>query len=153
MVHRYNNFLGACLVCMLLGIALSYHAHSQSQTNMPIPANIPVCADASGQHLNFASGTFTCGTSVASAPSGTTGSIGGGALLAGATSTGTASIPAATTVGKPCIAAPSDGTSLAALGVGISVGCSITSSGTATVVITAALAGTPAAKTYLVTVP
>lgn len=85
--------------------------------------------------------------------SGTTGSIGGGALIAGQAATGTASIPGATTVGKPCIAAPSDGTSLAGLGLGVSVNCSITASGTATVVVTAAIAGTPTAKTYTVSVP
>jgi hypothetical protein len=84
--------------------------------------------------------------------SGTTGSIGGGALLAGATTTGTATVTGATT-GKPCIAAPSDGTSIAGLGVGLSINCSVTSSGTATVVITAAIGGTPTAKTYTVTVP
>jgi hypothetical protein len=142
------------LFACILSMGLLFAARPrQSQTNMPIPANIPTCADASGQHLNFASGTFTCGTTAPAAPSGTTGAIGGGALLAGAASTGTASIPAATTVGKPCIAAPSDGTSLAALGTGVSVNCSITSSGTATVVVTASIAGTPTAKTYLVTVP
>lgn len=80
---------------------------------------------------------------------GTTGSIGGGALIAGASATGTATITGAT-VGKPCMAAPSDGTSLAGLTVGVSVSCSITAASTATVVVTAAIAGTPTAKTYSV---
>lgn len=139
-------------ICALLLIAAI--AGGQSSSNIPIPA-IPVCADTAGQHLNFTSGAMTCGTSssTASPLTGTTGSIGGGALLAGASATGTAAIAGATIVGRPCLASPSDGTSIAGLGVGVSIGCSITASGIATVVITAGVAGTPTAKTYLVTVP
>lgn len=81
---------------------------------------------------------------------GTTNSLGGGALIAGQAATATATVTGANTVGKPCIASPSDGTSLAGLGVGVSVGCSITATGVATVVVTASIAGTPTAKTYTV---
>lgn len=80
---------------------------------------------------------------------GTTGSIGGGALVVGTPATGTATVTGVAT-GKPCIAVPSDGTSLTSLGsgLGITVGCVVTSTGTATVYVGVAVAGTPTAKTY-----
>lgn len=83
--------------------------------------------------------------------SGTTGSIGGGALVVGTPATGTATLNGVA-AGRPCIAMPSDGTSLTSVGsgLGITVGCALTSSGTATVYVGVAVAGTPAAKTYTV---
>lgn len=85
--------------------------------------------------------------------SGTTGSI-SGTLVAGGTATGTATLTGPSkAVGAPCLAAPSDGTSLAGLGLGVSVGASVTSANTATVVVTGAVAGTLTAKSYSVTCP
>lgn len=152
--YNMSPFKILWLIGALLAIAAI--AGWQSNSNIPVPATpiIPTCADTAGQHLNFTSGAMTCGNTSSTSPlTGTTGSIGGGALLAGASATGTAAIAGATIVGKPCLASPSDGTSLAGLGVGVSIGCSITASGVATVVITAGVAGTPTAKTYLITVP
>jgi hypothetical protein len=81
--------------------------------------------------------------------SGTTGSIGGGALLAGACASGTATVTGATT-GMPAVASPSDGTNIAALGTSISA--TVTSASTVTVNVCALLALTPTAKTYTVRV-
>lgn len=83
--------------------------------------------------------------------SATTGSIGGGALVLGTPATGTASVPGVA-AGRPCIAVPSDGTSLTSVGsgLGITVGCAVTSLGTATVYVGVTVAGTPTAKTYTV---
>jgi hypothetical protein len=80
---------------------------------------------------------------------GTTGSIGGGALLLGGTTSGTASISNAN-VGMPCFAQANDGTNMAA--AGFTIQCTVTSSGTATVTVSAAVAGTPAAKSYVIRV-
>lgn len=79
----------------------------------------------------------------------TTGSIGGGALLVGASASGTVSVAGAL-VGMPCIAQPSDGTDMIALGAVVS--CTVTSANTATVRVLAVLALTPTAKTYVVRV-
>jgi hypothetical protein len=81
--------------------------------------------------------------------SGTTGSIGGAALLAGACSTGTVSVTGAVP-GMLAVAAPSDGTNIPALGV--SIAAVVTSSGIVTVSVCALLALTPTAKTYNVRV-
>lgn len=79
----------------------------------------------------------------------TTGSIGGGALLVGASASGTVSVTGAQ-VGMPCIAQPSDGTDMIAVGA-IPV-CIVTSANTVTVRVIAILALTPTAKTYVVRV-
>jgi hypothetical protein len=81
--------------------------------------------------------------------SGTTVSIGGGALLAGACASGTATVTGAT-VGMPAIATPSDGTNIPALGTSISA--TVTATNTVTVNVCALLALTPAAKSYSVRV-
>lgn len=80
---------------------------------------------------------------------GTTGSIGGGALLAGATTSGTATITGAT-VGMACIAQASDGTNVVALGA--QVECTVTATNTVTVNVSALIALTPPAKTYTIRV-
>ena len=80
---------------------------------------------------------------------GTTGSIGGGALLAGATTSGTATITGAT-VGMACIAQASDGTNVVALGA--QVECTVTAANTVTVNVSALIALTPPAKTYTIRV-
>jgi hypothetical protein len=80
---------------------------------------------------------------------GTTGSIGGGALLAGTTTSGTATVTGAT-VGMACIAQASDGTNLIALGA--QVGCTVTATNTVTVNVSALIALTPPAKTYSIRV-
>jgi hypothetical protein len=80
---------------------------------------------------------------------GTTGSIGGGALLVGASASGTVSITGAT-IGMVCDAQASDGTNMAALGAVVS--CTVTSVNTATVNVAAIIALTPASKTYNVRV-
>jgi len=77
-----------------------------------------------------------------------------GTLIAGGAATGTATLSGPTkAVGTPCLASPSDGTSIASLGLGVSVNASVTSSGTATVVVTGAVAGTLTSKSYTVTCP
>lgn len=80
---------------------------------------------------------------------GTTGSIGGGALLAGACANGTATVTGAAT-GMPAMATPSDGTNIA--GIGASITATVTSSNTVTVSVCALIALTPTAKTYNVRV-
>jgi hypothetical protein len=80
---------------------------------------------------------------------GTTASIGGGALLAGACASGTATVTGAT-VGMPTIATPSDGTNIAALGTSITA--TVTATNTVTVNVCALLALTPTSKTYSVRV-
>lgn len=79
----------------------------------------------------------------------TTGSIGGGALLAGASASGPATCTGATT-SMVCTAQPTDGTNMYALGANI--GCTITSANTATVNVVAIIAFTPVAKSYTVRV-
>lgn len=79
----------------------------------------------------------------------TTGSIGGGALLVGASASGTVSVAGAQ-IGMPCIAQPSDGTDMIAVGA-IPV-CIVTGANTVTVRVIAILALTPTAKTYAVRV-
>jgi len=76
---------------------------------------------------------------------GTTGSIGGGLLAVGASASGTATVTGAT-VGMLCIAQPSDGTDMAA--VGAIVSCTVTANNTATVRVVAVVTVTPASKQY-----
>lgn len=80
--------------------------------------------------------------------SGTTASIGGGALLAGACATGTATVAGATTAMVPAAAA----STTAVPGAGFSVNAQVTSSNTVTVSVCAIVNGTPTASTYLVRV-
>jgi hypothetical protein len=80
---------------------------------------------------------------------GTTGSIGGGALLAGGCTTGTVSVAGAQP-GMPVVVTASDGTNIPGLGTDISG--TVTSTGTVTVTVCALLALTPGAKTYSVRV-
>jgi hypothetical protein len=80
---------------------------------------------------------------------GTTGSIGGGALLINQSASGTATVTGATT-GQPCIATPTDGTDM--LSSSVQIGCTVTSSNTVTVRVYALIALTPASKTYNVRV-
>jgi len=80
---------------------------------------------------------------------GTTGAIGGGALLAGACASGTATVTGAA-VGMPTIATPSDGTNIAALGTSITA--TVTATNTVTVNVCALLALTPTSKAYSVRV-
>lgn len=80
---------------------------------------------------------------------GTTGSIGGSLLALGGNANGTATVTGAV-VGMPCIASPSDGTNIAALGM--SIECTVTSANTVTVNAVSFLALTPPSKTYNVRV-
>ena len=75
---------------------------------------------------------------------GTTGSIGGSALTAGTCTSGTATISGGT-AGHPALASESDGTFI---GGNYTVRAVTTNSTTVTVEVCAAVAGTPAAKTY-----
>jgi len=92
------------------------------------------------------------GTNFTPAPlilSGTTSSIGGGLLAAGASASGTATVTGAI-VGMVCMAQPSDGTNMYALGANI--GCTVTATNTVTVNVVAIITLTPASKTYVVRV-
>jgi hypothetical protein len=80
--------------------------------------------------------------------SGTTGSIGGGALLLGACASGTATVTGAT-AGQVVKANTSDGTFI---GGSFQISADVTSSNTVTVNVCAVVAGTPASKTYNVRV-
>jgi hypothetical protein len=80
---------------------------------------------------------------------GTTGSIGGSLLVAGACTTGTVSVAGAA-IGMPVIATASDGTNIPALGVVLSG--TVTSVGIVTVSVCAMVSLTPASKTYNVRV-
>jgi hypothetical protein len=91
----------------------------------------------------------TAGTDYAVSYSGTTGSIGGSALtVGGACASGTATATGATT-GMPVVVSTSDGS---AIGSSYFYRGEVTSSNTVTVYVCAALAGTPASKTYNVRV-
>ncbi len=83
---------------------------------------------------------------------GTTASIGGGALLAGACATGTAFVPGASTsmLASASPAAGVDPTNGAILGV--SILANVTSQNTVTVSVCVPIAGTPAAAAYTVRV-
>lgn len=147
--------LGALLFVGIMGTwgISTFHAtkgaQAQSSTSQPMPA-MPACPDSAGNHLNWSAGALLCGNS---APptylSGTTSSLGGGLLALGGSASGTATVSGAV-AGQPCIASPSDGTNVAALG--LSVECTVTSSNTVTVNAVAFLAVTPPAKTYNVRV-
>jgi hypothetical protein len=79
---------------------------------------------------------------------GTTSSIGGSSLTAGQAATGTVTITGATTA-MACVASAAGGTSV---GTGFIPSCQITATNTATVSVTAVIAGTPTATTYIVRV-
>lgn len=83
---------------------------------------------------------------------GTTSSIGGGALLAGACATGTVAVIGSTT-GMPVVAAPAAGTDPTNGGVlGVAWEGRVSVNGTVTVSVCAPIAGTPAAAAYNVRV-
>jgi hypothetical protein len=129
-------------------------------------AQIPPIANPNGSITGYLTGTLTGNTLVVNAPvpgvtatlsssslpnpvfTGTTASIGGGALLAGACASGTATIAGATTAMVPATTASTS----AAPGVGFSVYAQVTSSNTVTVSVCALVNGTPTASTYLVRV-
>ena len=97
-------------------------------------------------------GLTVAGASVSAALTGTTGSIGGGALLAGACTSGTATVSGATTsmaaTATPLGAVdPTNGNVL-----GVSIVAHVTSANTVTVRLCVPIAGTPAATTYRVVV-
>jgi hypothetical protein len=80
--------------------------------------------------------------------SGTSASIGGGALTAGTCATGTATITGAATTAVPVAAASTS----AVPGAGFTVGAQVTAANTVTVSVCAVVDGTPTASTYLVRV-
>lgn len=88
-------------------------------------------------------------TSLPVAPlTGTTGSIGGGVLIAGAANTTTVTVAGATT-GQTCSVSAQGGVDI---GVGAAVQCWVSSANTVTVRETAIIGLTPAASTFRVTV-
>jgi len=144
-------WLALCLVAVGGYVAWSRHV-VRSQSNVSTASmTMPACPDSAGNHLNWSNGAMVCGTtsSTTSYLTGTTGSIGGSLLALGGSASGTATVTGAT-AGMPCIATPSDGTNIAALGM--SVECTVTSSNTVTVNAVAFVALTPPSKTYNVRV-
>jgi hypothetical protein len=118
-------------------------------TNADLGA-VPTATTVNGHALSGNVSVTAGDVGVTAYVTGTTGSpIGGGALLVGTPATGTATVTGAA-AGKPCYAAPSDGTSLTSLasGLGLTVSCVVTSTNTATVYLNVSVAGTPTAKTY-----
>lgn len=111
-----------------------------------VAKTLPACTDTGGNHLNYdqSTNTFSCG--VSGSFSGTTGSIGGGALLAGACTSGTVSITGATT-SMVAVASPNTYP-----GDGSLWNAQVTSSNTVTVRVCADVALTPTASTYNVRV-
>lgn len=91
----------------------------------------------------------TTGTTYFPYMNGTTGSIGGSVLIAGACSTGTVTVNGAA-VGMPVLVSASDGTNIPALGVNLSG--TVTAANTVSVSVCAIVALTPTAKTYSVRV-
>lgn len=84
--------------------------------------------------------------------SGTTGSIGGGALLAGACATGTVTVTGATT-SMAAVASPAAGVDPSNGGVlGVAIDARVSSANTVTVSVCSPIAGTPTAATYAVRV-
>lgn len=123
----------------LLGCFLTLSVSAQTSC----PANQAI----TGEAIN--SGAVCSTVAFISALTGTTGSIGGGLLGIGGTSSGTVSVSGAI-VGKPCQANASDGSA-----VGFwKVDCKVGSAGVITVTLTglASLGITPAAVTYNVIV-
>ena len=98
----------------------------------------------SGNTTNITLGVPTVSGNLEATMSATTGSIGGGALIAGQAATGTATLTGATTL-MGCTANPAGGVSP---GAGFIPKCEILTTGTATVSVVAVIAGTPTATTY-----
>lgn len=97
-------------------------------------------------------GDGTVGSVPGAALTGTTGSIGGGALAAGACASGTVNVTSATTsmsaTASPLLNAdPTNGGVL-----GVSISARVSSAGVVTVLVCAPIIGTPAAATYKVIV-
>lgn len=110
--------------------------------------SIPSCLDSVGQHLNYSTSTglLSCGTSTPSALSGTSASIGGGLLAAGACASATVTVTGATTT-MSAVATP-----VTYPGNGNFWSAQVTAVDTVTVRVCAILLGTPTASTYNVRV-
>ena len=119
----------------------------------------PTLADWFDQSVKAGAAPSLLGTNITAVPpaaigqlSGTTGSIGGGALLAGACASSTVSVTGATT-SMSATATALGGVDVTNGGVlGVSISAQVTSSNTVTVRVCAPIAGTPAATTYKVIV-
>lgn len=156
-MRKLGGFVLSIVVIFSVGIwglvsAVRSVKKTQAQStasNAPMPA-MPACPDSAGNHLNWVGGALVCGTSVAPPYlAGTTGSIGGGLLLAGACASGTAAVTGADP-GDPVAVSASDGTNIPALGANVSG--TVTSANTVTVSVCALVSVTPTAKTYTVKV-
>lgn len=106
----------------------------------------PTGGDKGAGTLNAAAGLYDNGTRMLLVLTGTTGSIGGGALLAGACASGTVSVTDSTT-SMVAVASPNTYP-----GDGIVWDAQVTANGTVTVKVCAILALTPTASTYNVRV-
>jgi hypothetical protein len=165
--YRSARLLFAVLVCLMALLFLASHdptvyvpasrtvnGHALSSnvtvTNSDLGA-VPTTTTVNGHALSGNVSVTASDVGVTPYVSGTTGSIGGGALLVGTPATGTATVTGAA-AGRPCYAVPSDGTRLTSIGsgLGVTVGCVVTSTSTATVYVNVSVAGTPVAKTYTV---
>jgi len=103
---------------------------------------VPDCQDTSGSHLNYTASTnaFSCG--VSGSFSGTSVSLGGGALLAGACASNTTTVTGATT-SMAAVASPNTYP-----GDGSTWSAQVTSANTVTTRVCAVVALTPTASTY-----
>lgn len=135
------------IAALALGLVLSLAAHADTKISA-LPAGAALGGTEAIPAVQAAATVRTTPAAIAAyvALSGTSGSIGGGALLAGACTSGTVSITGATT-SMVAIAAPNTYP-----GDGNIWSAQVTSANTVTVRVCAVIASTPTASTYNVRV-
>lgn len=145
--------LAVCVVALIVGRIIKAQLSGTSITN---GSGVPSGACTSGSaYTDSATGNaWTCTggawkmVATTALLSGTTGSIGGGALLLGNCASGTTTVTGAV-AGQGALANTSDGSFI---GGAFQIQANVSSSNTITVNICAVVAGTPPSKTYSVRV-
>lgn len=135
------------------GTSSSFPAWKRSGTTLAARlADDSADAPISGSTINGTIALQVNGVALLPVLSGTTGSIGGGLLAAGACASGTVSITGATT-GMVAVASPAGGVDPSNGGVlGVAIDARVSSSNTVTVSVCSPVAGTPTAANYNVRV-